>query len=191
MFSSRSLHFAVLGLILGASVGYIVAFYQAQSRTPATLPSNHPPVGSDASAAFDAELAALKSEADRNPNDADKLASYAVALFSVGRPAEAIAQLERASQIRPDDLRLRSTLGMLLWNEGQADEARKHLKYAIEQDPKHVPTLHALFMMTLYTDHDQKKAAEILKTIESIDPNYKALADLRDRMKGASKPAGE
>ena len=31
MFSSRNIHFAILGLILGASIGYIAAFYQAEA----------------------------------------------------------------------------------------------------------------------------------------------------------------
>jgi hypothetical protein len=34
MFSSRNIHFAVLGIILGASSGYILAFYQIDKKIP-------------------------------------------------------------------------------------------------------------------------------------------------------------
>jgi len=55
MFSSRNIHFAILGLILGASTGYVAAFYQAEAAfVPKTTvqqqgsqtgtPPNHPNV---------------------------------------------------------------------------------------------------------------------------------------------------
>ena len=58
MFSSRNIHFAILGLILGASSGYIFAFYQAEvsfvPKTPTQqqasqtgTPPNHPNVTPD------------------------------------------------------------------------------------------------------------------------------------------------
>ena len=37
MFSSRNIHFAILGIILGATTGYIFAFYQVQSSMPRAL----------------------------------------------------------------------------------------------------------------------------------------------------------
>jgi Flp pilus assembly protein TadD len=189
MFSSRSLHFAVLGVILGASVAYVVAFYQAQSRTQTELPSNHPPVAGGESSR--SALDSLRSAVERNPNDADMVARYANALFAGGRIAEAISLWERAVQLQPDDVNLRSLLGAALWSEGRPDEARKHLDAAIKQNPRHIPTLHALFIITLETDRDEKKAAEILKTIESLAPNYDGLPSLRDRMKRQRPSAGE
>jgi len=51
MFSSRNIHFAILGVILGATSGYILAFYQVQASMPpasrsanSNVPNGHPDV---------------------------------------------------------------------------------------------------------------------------------------------------
>ncbi|HEX4998516.1 MAG TPA: tetratricopeptide repeat protein [Terriglobia bacterium] len=185
MFSSRNIHFAILGIILGATCGYLVAFYQAQSQAQAAMPPNHPPVSTDSS------LDALKSAVDRNPSDADAAMRYANALFTANRTPDAISYWERALSLRPDDLSIRSMLGAVLWSEGRPEEARKHLQIAITQNPHHVPSLHAMLLITLETDRDEKKAAAILKTIEEVDPEYSGLPDLRDRLARFRAPAGE
>ena len=55
MLNSRNIHFAILGIILGAASGYIFAFYQVQSSMPRALPAQqgsntpqgHPGVNND------------------------------------------------------------------------------------------------------------------------------------------------
>ena len=53
MLTARNIHFALLGIILGATSGYIFAFYQVQSSMPRALPSaqntpqGHPEVNND------------------------------------------------------------------------------------------------------------------------------------------------
>src|SRR5205809_4876405 len=71
MFSSRNIHFAILGIILGATFGYILAFYQVQaSMGPAVsrsassnLPNGHPNVTNEQ------VLAMFKEALRRNRNN--------------------------------------------------------------------------------------------------------------------------
>jgi tetratricopeptide (TPR) repeat protein len=177
MLSSRSLHFVVLGLILGASAGYVFAFYNAQPPLPASLPPSHPPVAADPA------LESLKNAVDLNPQNPEIMSRYATALFTANRTDEAISYWERAVGLRPDDQDLRSALGAVLWSQGRPDEARRHLQTSLQQNPRHVRTLHAFFFLALETDRDEKRAAEIVKTIEGIDPGYGGLPDLRERLK--------
>src|SRR5881628_2990659 len=82
MFTSRNIHFAVLGVILGASSGYILAFYQVQSSMPAPavnasvnasggVPQNHPEVTNDQMVAL------FKQALAKNPNNPELMTRYA------------------------------------------------------------------------------------------------------------------
>jgi hypothetical protein len=93
MFTSRNIHFAILGIILGAATGYIMAFYQAAAAAPpvdpphaaaatdpqGALPANHPDVNSPQM------LDLLKKAAEDSPNQPEVLSRYANELFQIGK----------------------------------------------------------------------------------------------------------
>src|SRR5581483_8523198 len=94
MFTSRNIHFAILGIIIGAVSGYIFAFYQVQSAMPRTaaaagptgsnVPDGHPNVNNDQL------LAMFKEALQKNPNDTTLMTRYANFLFDLGRFNEAV-----------------------------------------------------------------------------------------------------
>jgi thioredoxin-like negative regulator of GroEL len=101
MFSSRNIHFAILGIILGASTGYIFAFYQVQSSIPRELPSSqssnmpqgHPNVNEE-------QLGAMVQDAlAKNPKDTTLMIRYASFLFDRQRYTEAVDWLQKAVTI--------------------------------------------------------------------------------------------
>src|ERR1700722_13720839 len=102
MFSSRNIHFAILGIILGATSGYIFAFYQVQSSMPRVVPSvqaqNHPDVNNEQL------LTMFKEALAKNPNDPTLMTKYANFLFDMGKFAEAVAWFEKVLVIQPDNL---------------------------------------------------------------------------------------
>ena len=185
MLSSKNVHFAILGIIIGASAGYIFAFYQAQSALPAIpsqqsgLPPNHP------AGATAADLDALKKEADANPNDPEVLGRYGTLLFTSGRIDEALAEYQKVIALQPDNLTIRSLLVAIFFRQGNTAEAKKHLEIALKQNPNHIPTLHGYFLVTLEGDRDMKKAEEILKKIEALSPTYQGLPDLKAELEQA------
>src|SRR5438132_14031116 len=84
MFSSRNIHFAILGIILGATSGYIFAFYQVQAAMPApaprsssssnsnsSVPNGHPNVTNEQI------LAMFKAALEKSPNDTTLITKYA------------------------------------------------------------------------------------------------------------------
>src|ERR1051326_2916718 len=99
MFSSRNIHFAILGIIIGATAGYILAFYQVQAAMPpaasagaphagdakkSNLPNGHPQVTND-------QLVAMfKAALEKNPNDTTLMTKYANFLFDTGKVSEAV-----------------------------------------------------------------------------------------------------
>ena len=191
MFTSRNIHFAILGIILGAATGYVVAFYQAAAAAPATdphsaatdsegaLPANHPDVNSQQM------LDLLKKAAEDSPDQPKALSLYADKLFQVGRMEESAEWYGKAVALQPKDTDMRAIYGAVLWRIGRKDEAKTQLQAALTLDSKHVPSLHGLFMIAL-DGHDVTKAGEYLQRIEKIDPKYPGLSDLKARL-AASK----
>jgi Tfp pilus assembly protein PilF len=184
MFSSRNIHFALLGLILGASAGYIAAFYKAQSSVQAaavttapeaTMPADHPDV--DATAM----LEELRKAAEQNPNNADTVSRYGAALFENDRFAESEIWLAKAVGLAPTDLFIRSMYGVVLWELGKKDEARATLEGALKIDPDHIPSIHGLLLLAVES-RDQARATQLLQRIETIQPEYQGLPAIKARM---------
>ena len=190
MFTSRNIHFAILGIILGAATAYIAAFYQAAAAAPpadvpaqasnpqAGMPANHPDVDSGEM------LEILKKAAEGSPGDPEVLKSYANELFQAGRMEESAEWYAKVVTLQPKDTDVRSLYGAVLWRIGKKNEAKTQLQTAVTQDPKHVPSLHGLFLISL-DGHDTQKATEYLQRIEQFDPAYPGLSDLKLRLANA------
>jgi Flp pilus assembly protein TadD len=187
--TSRSLHFGVLGVILGASAAYILAFYRADVAVQGALPPNHPAVASGSNGNVPNSLDGLRKAAEAAPDNAAAWSDYGFALIQARRPDEAAAAWERALRLRPEDADVRGALGAVYWREGRPEDARKHLEAAVKQDPGNILALHVLFLLALETDHDRKKAVDLLTRIEAVDPSYEGLTDLRSRLDPRSAPS--
>ena len=152
MFSSRNIHFAILGLILGAASGYIFAFYQVQRNAPVEaasssasspgVPQNHPQVTNDQM------LALFKEAMDKNPNEPELMTRYAGFLFDIKRFQEAVDWYRKVLAIQPNNL----------------------------------DVIHDLAVAHIDGDGDLQKAAELLKRLEEIDSKYSALPSLQLRL---------
>jgi len=184
MFSSRNIHFAILGIILGATSGYILAFYQVQasmapaiSRAPGSnLPSGHPNVSNEQL------LAMFKEAMEKNPNDVTLMTKYANFLFDLGRAPEAVEWFQKVVALQPQNADARTDFATALWNAGQKDKAMAEYQTALSIDPKHMATLHNLVIV--YTEDRNFPAAEkTIKQMEAIDPKYQGLETLKTRLR--------
>ncbi len=184
MFSSRNIHFAILGIILGAASGYILAFYQVQASMPQAaprsssssgssgLPGNHPNVSTE-------QLEKMFKEAlAKNPDNPELMTKYANFLFNLGRFPEAGEWFQKVLAIKPGDLDVMTDYGTALWNAGLKDKAMTEYQSILKVDPKHIPTLHNVVVAHV-DNHDVASAEQILKQIEQIDPKYEGLDTLR------------
>ena len=183
MFSSRNIHFAILGIILGGTTGYIFAFYQVQRSMPralppsqsSNLPQGHPNVNNDQL------LAMFKEALEKNPNDTTLMTRYANFLFDLGRFNEAVEWFGKVVQLQPNNLDTRTDLGTALWNAGQKDKAMAEYRQILKVDPKHMATLHNLVIVHL-EERDAAAAEQVLKQMEAIDPKYEGLEPLKKRL---------
>jgi Tfp pilus assembly protein PilF len=186
MFSSRNIHFVLLGIIIGASTGYVFAFYRAQaaqtppplteSQAQADVPQGHPEVSNEKM------LEAMKQAVEKDPTQPEVVKRYAVALFEAGHAEEARSWFGKAVDLEPNNVDSRSMFGAILWRTGDRDAAAVQLEAALKIDPKNIASLHGLTLLSL-EKHDAVKAAQLIKQIESIEPAYSQLPDLKNRLK--------
>jgi cytochrome c-type biogenesis protein CcmH/NrfG len=185
MLSSRNIHFAILGIILGASSGYVFAFYRAQSsqappaltepQADAGMPPNHPGVNNEQM------LAAMKKAVEADPNQPEVLKRYAMALFDSGHFDEAGKWFGKAVALEPRNVETRSMYGAVLWRMGDKEGAGAQLEETLKIDPRNIPSLHGLTLLAI-EKQDAVRAAGLIKRIESIEPAYDQLPELRTRL---------
>jgi cytochrome c-type biogenesis protein CcmH/NrfG len=188
MFTSRNIHFALLGILLGACAGYITAFYRAQSSVQAASPlSSQPAMPADHPDLDTASmLEDLRKAAEANPASAETIARYGEALFVNDRFAEAEIWLAKAVGLAPTDLYVRSMYGVVLWELGKKDQARSALEAGLKVDPNHIPSMHGLLLLAV-EDGNQARATELLQRIENVQPGYEGIPGIKARMSEAFK----
>ena len=190
MFSPRNIHFIILGIILGATSGYIFAFYQVQSSTPppmaenTRMPQDHPDVTRD-------QMMALFKEAlEKSPQDTALLTRYGNFLFTVEDFPGAVDAYQKVLSIEPGNQNVRTDMGTALWNLGDRARALAEYEKSLEIDPKHMNTLHTLFLVQVEGRHDLQAAAEMLRRMEEADPKYASLPELRRQLEAErAKPS--
>jgi Tfp pilus assembly protein PilF len=185
MFSSRNIHFALLGIILGASAGYVFAFYKAyaanrppaitQSQVEGDLPPEHPGVNNDQM------LESMKQAVELDPKNSEIVSRYGMALFDAGRFDEAEAQFAKAVELAPDSVEARAMYGAALWRMGKQDAAAVQLEATLKLDAGNIAALHGLTLLNVER-RNLDKAAEYIKQIESVEPTYSQLAQLKSRL---------
>jgi len=187
MFSSRNIHFAILGIILGGTLGYIFAFYQVQASMPAAAPpsaaanSNSNLPGGHPNVSNEQILGMFKEALAKNPNDTTLMTKYANFLFDSGKFAEAVSWFEKVVALQPESPDAKTDFGTALWNAGEKDKAMAQYRAALKIDPKHMATLHNL---TIVYEEDRKlaEAEKTLKQMEAIDPKYEGIDTLKKRL---------
>jgi Tfp pilus assembly protein PilF len=187
MVSSRNIHFAILGIILGASTGYVAAFYKASAaQTPPALtqtqaeggqvPAGHPELDNEAM------LEAMKKAVENDPTSPEVIIRYGMALFDAGHLTESEEWFSKAVSLAPDNIEARSMYGAVLWRTGKKDAAEVQLEAALKIDPKNIPSLHGLVLLNL-EKKNYTKAEQFIKQIEGVEPEYRQLSDLKNRLR--------
>ena len=185
MFSSRNIHLAILGIILGASAGYVAAFYKANSAlTPPPLspdqaqnemPAGHPNVNNEQM------LEAMKKAVETDPSNPEIVSRYAMALFDAGKTEQAEQWFKKAVDLEPNSVEGRTMYGAVLWRMGNKDASAAQLQAALKIDSRNIPALHLMTVLAL-EKHDAAQAEQLIKQIESIEPAYGQLNELRSRL---------
>jgi Flp pilus assembly protein TadD len=128
-------------------------------------------------------LDAMKKAVEADPTQPAVLNRYAMALCDAGRFTEAEEWFAKAVALAPNDVDVRSMYGAALWRMGKKEEAEVQLEAALKLEPASIPSLHGLTLLAL-EKRDAARAERFIKQLESAEPTYDQLPELRNRLKG-------
>jgi Flp pilus assembly protein TadD len=190
-----NLLFAVIGLLLGFIIGFMLASSMSQRdaagrATPGSmqqgqsLPPNHPPVGSDSGADPQQVLAQVQTamkQAREQPNDFDAQVTAAKLEYQIQRYDEAIQFLLKANQLRPDNYDVVAMLGEANMDAGHFDVAEKWYRAALVKKPADISVLDGLCAVLL-SKGDSRGAEEAISKLAKLDPTNQDLPQFRDKL---------
>jgi tetratricopeptide (TPR) repeat protein len=108
---------------------------------------------------------------ERDPRDLDALILRANALAALKDPAGALAEIEEALRVKPDDSRTFVNLGAIRMQAGAAAEAEAAFRQAVALDPTRAET-HLALGNYLWAAARPAEAEQAIKKALSIDPQH-------------------
>jgi tetratricopeptide (TPR) repeat protein len=174
---SDSIAFGVAGIAFGVIAGWIIGTQQAkpapapQAAAPAA--SNSSPASSNTRAAIvdDAKVNALKSVAEKEPNNAKPRIELGNLYFDAERYDDAITWYEQAVKLAPGDANLSTDLGVCYYYTNQPDKALERFDASLKIDPNHVKTLLNVGIVRAFGKQDLAGATQAWERVIAIAPN--------------------
>jgi len=173
---SDSVAFGVAGIAFGLIAGWIIGTQQTRPVQPAPPAASSPssaPASSNTRAAIvdDAKVNALKSVAEKEPNNGKPRVELANLYFDAERYDDAITWYEQAVKLAPSDANLSTDLGVCYYYTNQPDKALERFEASLKIDPKHVKTLLNLGIVRAFGKQDLAGATKAWEQVIAIDPN--------------------
>lgn len=165
---------AVAALLLGGALG---------ERLPGqTVTGNQQlaPAGdaTDAESTPPADLEALATAVDQNPDDPAARIAYADALLQAGQAADALRQYDAAAALDPDDGRVRATAAFVVFQAGLVDEALARLDEAARVAPEHADTYFLRGIVLYRGAGDRQGAREAFERYLELAPRGAYASDV-------------
>jgi len=192
----ENLLFAIIGILLGFIVGFLLANSISQrdfaARLGATagqqsqnLPPNHPPIGGDQTGEGGQQMLAsvqtAMKQARENPNDFEAQVTAAKLEYQIQRYDQAIEYLLAANKLKPDDFDVLGMLGEANMDAKHYDAAAKWYKAALIKKPGDLPSLDG-YCFVLLQNGDAKGAEEAMNKLARLDPTNQDLPQFRDKL---------
>ena len=192
----ENLLFAIIGILLGFIIGFLLAnsinqrdFAARLGSTPGqqsqNLPPNHPPIGGDQTGEGGQQMLAsvqtAMKQARENPNDFEAQVTAAKLEYQIQRYDQAIEYLLAANKLKPDDFDVLGMLGEANMDAKHYDAAAKWYKAALIKKPGDLPSLDG-YCFVLLQNGDAKGAEEAMNKLAKLDPTNQDLPQFRDKL---------
>jgi Flp pilus assembly protein TadD len=194
-----NLMFAIIGLLLGFIIGFMVHSVLSQResapRSPAqqtqAMPPNHPPVGGDQAGDTGQQMLAsvqtAMKQARENPNDFEAQVTAAKLEYQIQRYDQAIEYLLAANKLKPTDFNTLAMLGEANMDAGHFEAAEKWYRAALLKKPDDVTLTDALCFV-LVGKGDAKAAEVEINKLAKLDPTDQDLPQLREKLASLKTP---
>jgi Flp pilus assembly protein TadD len=194
-----NLMFAIIGLLLGFIIGFMVHSVLSQresaprgpTQQTQSMPPNHPPVGGDQAGDTGQQMLAsvqtAMKQARENPNDFEAQVTAAKLEYQIQRYDQAIEYLLAANKLKPTDFNTLAMLGEANMDAGHFDAAEKWYRAALLKKPDDVTLTDALCFV-LVGKGDAKAAEVEINKLAKLDPTDQDLSQLREKLASLKKP---
>ena len=135
---SDSIAFALAGVAFGLIAGWVIGTQQATPRAPvaapaqASAPAANGSGGTRAALLDEAQVTALKNVATREPANAQPRAQLANLYFDAERYDDAITWYTEALKLTPNDVNVRTDLGVCYYYLNQPDKALEQFDQSLK-----------------------------------------------------------
>jgi len=176
---SDAIAFGIAGVVFGLIAGWIIGNQQATARAPAPSTAQAAPASAPAAdgattraAVLDeAQVKALTSAAEHDPNNAKPRVELANLYFDAERYDDAIKWYADAVRLSPNDVNVSTDLGVAYYYTNQPDKALAQFAHSLKLDPKHTKTLLNEGIVKAFGKQDLEGATEAWQQVLKIDPN--------------------
>jgi tetratricopeptide (TPR) repeat protein len=176
--SKDSVAIGIAGVFFGLLVGWIIGSQQATGVAPgpaaAQAASGSSAAGTQQQAPQpldESRVAALKSEAERNPADAVIRVQLGNMYFDAERLQDAAQWYEAALKINPKDANASTDLGIVYYYMNQPDRALAQFDRSLAIDPRHAKTLLNQGIVRAFGKQDLDGAASSWEKVLQVAPN--------------------
>src|SRR5437773_7790035 len=188
-----NLMFAIIGLLLGFIIGFMVHSVLSQRESAPrgpiqqtqSMPPNHPPVSGDQTGDTGQQMLAsvqtAMKQARENPNDFEAQVTAAKLEYQIQRFDQAIEYLLVANKLKPDDFDVLAMLGEANMDAKHYDAAAKWYTAALIKRPGDLPSLDG-YCFVLLQNGDAKGAEEAMNKLAKLDPTNQDLHQFRDKL---------
>src|SRR5712691_1571396 len=194
-----NLMFAIIGLLLGFILGFMVHSVLSQRESAPrgpmqqtqSMPPNHPPVGGDQAGDTGQQMLAsvqtAMKQARENPNDFEAQVTAAKLEYQIQRYDQAIEYLLAANKLKPTDFNTLAMLGEANMDAGHFEAAEKWYRAALLKKPDDITLTDALCFV-LVGKGDAKAAEVAINGLAKLDPTDQDLPQLREKLAALKKP---
>lgn len=169
---AESIAWAVAGMIFGLIAGWVIGSQQADTVPAASsvapqaraAPAAQPPPLDEARAT------ALRTAAEREPENATPRIQLGNLYFDAGLFAEAIPWYAAALKLMPDDVNVSTDLGVSYYYADQPDRALEQFSRSLEIDPNHTKTILNLGIVRAFGKQDLEGAEEAWTRVIELAP---------------------
>jgi len=152
-------------------------------NVPTTAPTNGSTDDPPAHPVDTAHLKELTAKIKQNPRDFDSIVELGNLNFDQKNYDDAIKLYQKALEVRPEALNVRTDMGTAMFYLDHFDDAIAEFQKVLKADPNNAQSLFNLGVAMLHGKNDTKRALEYWEKLVETNPNHPQAAFVREQIK--------